>query len=278
MGDPNRRQAVRVACDLPIRLIGSDTEQIGRIVDLSRTGLRVRIPGTNLGVHRLSSLVQVTRNLTSALGDAFVGHLHHEMLGPLVQRQLTPCRIAKRDWEQTDVEIGCEFDTPLRDEEVGMLGVPLPGVGQEHADASLHGAGPVRRGTDEPRPTRPHIREPEVPSYIAYVYPAPGKTSKPLMTKTCSLTRGMAILSVDEGQGWDLPDLVVSDLVMALDAAYGTAVLLRVVDGEHDLWAGPAELQEVDVAPGTHRIKLGVAFGRELRTEELGRLGLPTPA
>ena len=278
MGESNRRQAVRVTCELPIRLIGDDVEHIGTIVDLSRTGLRVRIPGSDLGIHRLSSLVQVTRSLHASLGDVFVGDLHHEMLGPLVQRQLTPCRIAKRDWEQTDVEVGCQFDVPLRDEEVGMLGVPLPGVGQDEAPESLHGAGPRRRSEDEPRPTRPHLREPEAPSYVAYVYPAPGKTSKPLITSTRSLTRGMAILSVDEGQGWDLPDLAVADLVMALDAAYGTSILLRVVDGDQDLWAGPAELQEVDVAPGTHRIKLGVAFGRELRTEELGRLGLPTPA
>ena len=278
MGDQNRRQAVRIECDLPIRLIGGDVEHIGRIVDLSRTGLRVRIPGSDLGVHRLSSLVQVTRNLHDALGDCFRGDLHHEMLGPLVQRQLTPCRIAKRDWEQTDVEIGCQFDNALTAEEVGMLGVPLPAIGEETAPDALHGAGPVRRSADGEPVVRPHIRQPEEPTNMAYLYPAPGKTSKPLVTRTRSLTRGMAILEVDEGQGWDLPDLAVADLVMALDAAYGTSVLLRVVDGENDLWAGPAELQEVDVAPGTHRIKLGVAFGRELRTEELGRLGLPTPA
>ncbi|MDA1194925.1 MAG: hypothetical protein O2894_07040 [Planctomycetota bacterium] len=65
---------------------------------------------------------------------------------------------------------------------------------------------------------------------------------------------------------------------MRLDAAYGAGILLRVVDAEQDLWAGPAEILEVDVRRAPHRILIGVEFGRELRNEELGRLGLPTPA
>ena len=272
------RQAVRVDCDLPVRMNGGKGDYEGTIVDMSRTGLRVRMPGATLGVHRLSSLVQVTRSLHDALGDTFSGDLHHEMLGPLVQRTLTPCRIAKRDWEHTDVEIGCEFDRGLTDEEVGMLGLPLPRVGSEDDPADLHVAGPVRRVDGAPEPTGPHLRGPEPVERTAYLYPSPGKTSKPLVTRTNSLTRGMAILAVDDGQGWDLPDLAVADLVMALDAAYGTSILLRVMEGEDDLWVGPAELQEVDVTPGSRRIRLGVSFGRELRTEELGRLGLPTPA
>lgn len=278
MGQNNRRDAVRVDCDLPIRLTGAGNERVGRIVDLSRTGLRVRVPGPAFGVHRLSSLVQVTQGLHDALGDCFQGDLHHEMLGPLVQRELTPCRIAKRDWEHTDVEIGCELDRPLTDEEVGMLGVALPSVGAETPAEHLVVTGPTHRAGESQPPARPHLRPADPARHLAYLYPAPGKTSKPLITRTRSLTRGMAMLAVDEGQGWDLPDLAVSDLVMAFDAAYGNAILLRVVDGEDDLWVGPAELQEVDVTPGAGRINLGVSFGRELRTEELGRLGLPTPA
>lgn len=276
MGTQNRRQAVRVECDLPVRLHGGKGDYTGHLVDLSRTGVRVRLPGASIGVHRLSSLVQVTQALHDAVGDSFQGDLHHEMLGPLVQRELTPCRIAKRDWEHTDVEVGCEFDRALTDEEVGMLGVALPRLGADETADAPAVAAPTKR--DRAAPARPHLREPEPTSYMAYLYPAPGKTSKPLITRTRSLTRGMALLSVDEGQGWELPELAVSDLVMALDAAYGTSILLRVMDGEDDLWVGPAELQEVDVTPGSSQIKLGVSFGRELRTEELGRLGLPTPA
>jgi hypothetical protein len=277
MDHDNRRQSVRVDCDFPIRLQGEDVPYVGRIVDLSRTGMRVRIPGKSLNVHRLSSLVQVTRQLQDALGDTFNGELHYEMLGPLVNRTLIPCRIAKRDWEQTDVEVGCQFNAPLTDDEVGMLGVPLPAVGAERAPDGIVGAGPVHR-TSMPAPGRPHLRREEAQAYMAYVYPSPGKPSKPLVTKTHTLTRGMAILEVETGQGWDRPDMAVGEVVMALDAAYGSDILMRVMNASQDLWAGPAEVQEVDVHPETHRLKLGIAFGRELRTEELGRLGLPTPA
>ncbi len=277
MDKDNRRQSVRVDCDLPIRLQGEHLPYVGRIVDLSRTGMRVRIPGKSLSVHRLSSLVQVTRQLRSALGDTFAGELHYEMLGPLVNRTLTPCRIAKRDWEQTDVEVGCQFNSPLTDDEVGMLGVPLPAVGAVNAAEGIVGAAPVHR-TGARAPGRPHLRRDEAQAYMAYVYPSPGKPSKPLVTRTRTLTRGMAILEVEIGQGWDRPDMAIGEVVMALDAAYGSEILMRVVDDSQDLWAGPAEVQEVDVHPETRRLKLGVAFGRELRAEELGRLGLPTPA
>jgi hypothetical protein len=267
MAQDNRRQAARIDCDIPIRLEGPEGDVEARIVDLSRVGLRVRVPGALLGVHRLSSLVQVTRALQGRLGRSFPGVLHHEMLGPLVSRELSPCRIAKRDWEHTDVEVGCSFDQPLSEEETLMLGVPLPPL---HADP-----GP-EEGRDRPR--GPHLVRSDPAAYVAYLYPAPGKSAPPLVTTTRSLTRGMAILDVDRRQGWDRPDLGVSEVIVALDEAYGAAVLLRIVDGDDDLWAGPAEVQEVDVLPETADIRIGAAFGRELRTEELGRLGLPTPA
>ncbi|MDA1194926.1 MAG: PilZ domain-containing protein [Planctomycetota bacterium] len=198
MGNDNRRQAVRVECDLPVRLHGgAGDEYAGRIIDLSRTGLRLRIPGKLLGVHRLSSLVQVTRRLHETLGDQFRGELHYEMLGPLIQRTLKPCRIAKRDWEQTDVEIGCEFDIGLTAEEVGMLGMPLPAVGAEVAAPGLHGAGPVFRSGGSRHTLRPHPAA--EPSYVAYLYPEPGKMSQPLATRTQTLSRGMAMLEVDAG-------------------------------------------------------------------------------
>jgi len=88
----------------------------------------------------------------------------------------------------------------------------------------------------------------------------------------------MAILEVEPGQHWQREGMAVSEAVMALDAHYGTSVLIRIVKGDDDLYAGPAEVKEVDVVPGGVAIKLGLSFSRQLRTEELGRLGLPTPA
>ncbi len=274
MGQDNRRQAVRVACDLPVRLPCDGGDLVARLLDLSRTGLRLRMPGDALGIHRLSSLAQITHRVEETLGSPFVGELHYEMLGPLVRKALRPTRIAKLDWARTDVEIGCLLLEPLSDEEAGMLGVALPAIGATQAPAALAGVGPHRHAP------RLHIAPAEVADepFVAWIYPEPGKTSKPLRTETLSLTRGMAMLGVDRRQGWDLKEVPVAAVVDALDQAYGTDIMIRIVDGADDVWAGPGEIQEVDITPSSGRIRLGVGFGRELRSEELDRMGLPTPA
>jgi len=275
MSHDNRRRAVRVDCDLPVRLEAEGGSLAVHLLDLSRTGLRLRMSGDLLGVHRLSSLAQITRRVEETLGSAFMAELHYERLGPLVRKQLQPTRIAKLDWEQTDVEIGCLLGEALTDEEVGMLGVALPPIGAKGPLTELEGTGPHHRTL-----TLPHALADasERAPFVAWIYPEPGKTSKPLRTETLSLTRDMATLSVDPRQGWDLPDVPVATVVDALDQAYGTEILIRIVDGSDDVWAGPAELQEVELTPATGRIRLGVGFGRQLRSEELGRMGLPTPA
>ena len=277
MGSDNRRRAVRVACDLPVRLEGIDADLYARVVDLSRTGLRLRMPGEILGVHRLSSLAQVTRHLQQALGKEFTAELHYEMLGPLVRKTLEPTRIAKLDWEQADVEVGCSLGDPLSDEEIGMLGVPVPAIGASEAPDDMVVAGPVHR-TPHIAPVRNHRGVQDPDSFTAWLYPEPGKLGQPLCTETISLTRGMAILGVSPPSRASLVKLPVAEVIAKLDCDYGTGILLRIVDGDRDVWAGPAELQEVDVRSTSGDIRLGVSFGRELRSEELGRMGLPTPA
>ncbi len=277
MGHDNRRRAVRIACDLPVRLEGIEADLYARIVDLSRTGLRLRMPGELLGVHRLSSLAQVTRKLQETVGKEFTAELHYEMLGPLVRKILEPSRIAKLDWEQSDVEVGCQLRDPLTDEEVGMLGVPLPAIGERETAEGMVIQGPQRR-TPHIGPRGVNADPIEAQPFTAWLYPEPGKSGQPLRTETVSLTRGMAILGVCEASSKPLQELAVADVIHKLDEDYGTGILLRIVDGEDDVWAGPAELQEVDVHAPAGDIHLGVSFGRELRSEELGRMGLPTPA
>jgi len=270
----DQRKAVRLDCDLPIRLEGTDGLVAAQMVDISRTGLRMRIPGAALRVHRLSSLAQISRNLTEILGEGFFGELHPELLGPLLRKGLITTRIAKRDWEQTDVEIGCSFAKPLEDEEVGMLGVPLPPVGDRRAVA--RGQAPLPQ-VREPSPRSPTASV-ETKNHTAFIYPAPGKTTQPLVTRTKSLSRGTALLEIEKMGGWEFDNLDVGQLVAALDDAYGHCILLRIVEDGHDLWAGPAEIKDVDVSPGSDGIRLGVSFGRHLRAEELDRLGVPAPA
>lgn len=272
-----RRQAVRVPCELPIRIEGAQGPLEATLVDVSRTGLRLRIPGSILRVHRLSSLVQVTESLNRVLGEAFQADLNHVVLGSLIRRELKMTRIAKRDWERTDVEIGCLLDVPLDDAEVGTLGVALPPLDgdEDEPPSPAHELSRARPGRTGAARGSPPVSEPI--EHRAFIYPAPGKTGRPLATRTSSVSPGTVVVAIERMQGWSYDDMNVAAVVTALDKAYGSNVLLRIVDGGEDLWAGPAEVKEVDVTPEPG-IRIGLSFGRELRTEELDRLGLPTPA
>lgn len=276
----DQRKAPRLSCDLPIRIEGKDGLLHAQLVDISRLGLRMRVPGAALRVHRLSSLAQISRNLTEILGVSFFGELHPDLLGSLLRKGLITTRIAKRDWEQTDVEIGCKFASALNDQEVGMLGVPLSPIGDRRQVARDQAPAPAFREPDPQAHTvRKSASEPtEDPVYTAFIYPAPGKSTQPLITRTKSLSSGMALLQVEKMGGWEFDSLDVAQLVAALDDAYGHDILLRIVKEGRDIWAGPGEIKDVDVSPDPEGICLGVAFGRQLRAEELDRLGVPAPA
>ena len=273
-----KRQAVRLSCDLPVRLHGEEDPLDARMVDISRLGMRVRIAGADLRVHRLSSLAQISRRLTEALGEGFEAELHPEVLGPLLRKGLVTTRIVKRDWERTDVEIGCAFGTALTDEEASMLGVPLPPVGDRRRVARTRVEAPSTRTPAPGRRSAPSGTPVDTPAYQAFIYPSAGKEGRPLLTRTRTMSRGMAFLEVERMAGWSFDQMDVSQVVVALDDAYGSKVLLRIVSDGEDLWAGPAEIKDVDVNPDPSGIRLGLSFGRELRAEELDRLGLPTPA
>lgn len=258
----NRREAARVPCVVPIRVEPGDRPIFAaHLVDVSRTGLRLRIPGAVLGVHRLSSLAQVARSAAALLGESFIAELHYEQLGPLVRKRLKTIRIAKRDWEHADVELGCIMcDSHLTDLEASMLGVHLPPIGVDEPEPHAAVAGP---------------REEEM---AAYIYGSDEAEGAAIVAQADALTRGMAMLTVaDESE--HLRDLDVTELAEELDDTYGSKLTLRISIGDEDLWVGPAEIKEIDVADEeTGAVRLGVAFGRELRAEELRRLGLPSPA
>lgn len=263
MQQNNRRQAARVPCEVPVRIEAEDSPVItASLMDLSRTGLRLRIPGSALGVHRLSSLAQVARRLSEVLGDEFLGELHSERLGPLIRKQLRTVRIAKRDWEHADVEIGCVVcEGHLTDLEATLLGVHLPPIGSDAPAA----ADEVPAASQEAAPS-------------AFIYGRNRGAETPIVARTDELTRGMAMLTVDEDNE-QLQNMDVTTLAETLDGEFGSEVTLRISVGGEDLWVGPAEIKEIDVEDEEQgHVRLGVAFGRELRAEELKRLGLPSPA
>lgn len=291
MGQYEQRAAKRVTCEFPLRLGGAQGPLVASACDLSRTGIRITLPGRVLGVHRLSSLVQVARRVNTLLGDAFIGELHHERLGGLVRKTLKPVRIGHRDWENTDVELGCRISEGITDEEAGMLGVALPQIGAEEAPAHLVGAAPeVRKLPTYEDPvtgsveTEASIDEtPELPGvrgtdrHRVYVKGRDRQDAPPFVAMTESFAHGGAVLRIlDIGRmvaAEDADD--VSRFMIAFDALYGEHLSLRVMDGARHVWSGPAEVRTVELPPESPgQAILTVSYARSLRAAELREFGL----
>jgi hypothetical protein len=308
----DKRLAARIDCDIPVRLRTETDEVVALMLDASRTGLRLRVAGHLLGVHRLSSLVQVARGIEQVLGDRFQAELHYEMLGPLIRKNLRPVRIGRRDWETADVEIGCVLEAPLRDEEAGMLGLALPREGASEPPENLKGLGPTVRAMPK-SPARPRVKAPSEPVEVAaepsavpvheiplppvslvpgpdddvtmrrgrghgnrvWVYPAEGHTGRPMVGLTESISQKELVVMIPSAQELGLTGRSVAAVAMALGNAYGQSVSVKVADGARHLWTGPVKIRELELAPEpAGHLRLGLTFERTLRPAELTALGL----
>jgi hypothetical protein len=122
----NQRRATRVECQVPARLSSGERILDGLILDVSRSGVRLRVPGGPLGVYRLAPLALVARCVASVLGETFQATLHPDRLGMLVTKTLRPVRIGQRTGASADVDIGCLMEPALSDLEASALGLALP--------------------------------------------------------------------------------------------------------------------------------------------------------
>lgn len=310
MGQIDQRAAKRIECDFPVRIVAHMHTIDGVACDASRTGLRIRIPGRALGVHRLSNLVQIARRVSSVLGEAFVVELHPDRLGGLVRKTLYPMRIGQRDWESADIELGCRIGEGIADDEAGMLGLALPRVGAEEAPPELLGvSAPSVRDAEPTKPTAaPRIDAPTgvdastvageaapVAEFVlkeeefdltgqrrkvnwrAFVKGARGSGRPAFVTAAELVTPKGAVLRVPDvarlGLDGDVGD--VSRFVVALGDAYGDSIALRVMDGARHVWSGPAEIREAEFPPECPgQALLTVSFARELRLAEQREMGL----
>ena len=271
MSGVEQRGARRIACEIPLQLRGDGGRIVARAVDLSRTGLRMRIPGKHLGVHRLSSLVQVARRVSGVLGQMFTSEFDPDRLGGLIHKDIQVVRIAQRDWESADVDLGCLLAEPFTDEEAGMLGVALPQIGESRAPDTLSGTRPEVRGSDDAKtakPKRPRLR--------AYLYARGAPEQAPIPTYATHVDAQHALLTIPDiaGLGFAETPKDVSHFVMALDEGYGSELRARIVDGAREVWSGNVSLLDAELRgqQPTQAI-LGVDFETQLAPEDLARMG-----
>jgi hypothetical protein len=258
MGTQEKRESLRVPCSYPVRVYGQLQEFSGRLCDISRTGARLRV-----GADRLlaggADLASMTRALDMLLGSSFLADLHHEMLGPLVRKQLHLIRLGSfvDEGQGTGLEIGCLFDAPLTDEEATMLGIGLPPTGVTTPTAFQDVPAPRRRGeTAEPEKPRPQ-------PYEAYLHPTEGHTGPPLLGETAGMEHDLAVVSFPrDALGGAVTG--VSGFAAELGRRYGPAPRLEILDGLRMLWAGPVRLGDVSMAgPEAERVDVYLGPGAQ---------------
>jgi hypothetical protein len=173
----SKRRFTRLAAQVPVEI---ETEQgllPGTLLDLSRSGVRLKVPGSALGVYRLAPMSLVGRRVAEVLGAEFSARFHPERLGSLLSRRLRPVRLGQRSPASADVELGCVLTPPLTDEEAGMLGLALPVLtsdGSESLERIQTEAPSVRGAAGTPVPAPPP--EPPPRQGLQVAVPPPGGT------------------------------------------------------------------------------------------------------
>lgn len=289
--DTNLRSASRIACDIPVLLDPEEKKMPAKVVDVSRTGVRIRISDAELRLHRLSTIRHVAERLMDSIGASFDIHFHPKMLGDLISRDLQLVRIASRDWEQTAVEIGCLIEgEPLRDEEAGMMGLALPLIGTPVIPSTLEGALPPASRVGRFEASK---RE-RVTGVVPAIPTAPGsyrascRFRASITTTGTSSSRSAPLRGIAEGispksgrirltdlgdLGFREPPQTVAEVIVALDQHFGERLALKLSDGAEHLWSGPTRVAQVELPPdrpGQAIVDLG--FERPLRPAERKRL------
>ena len=233
MSCTENRNALRVPCELPIRLAAQDRHFSALIQNVSRTGLYFALPTSELGTDD-DSLLVLAHLVDELLGARFEGDLNFEALGPKVRKQLHLVRLGQNGVEPT-VEIGCEFGNPLTDEETELLGLGLPAVGVTTPDAyrAVEAADSEESGGFLPK------------GYDAYVHPTHGLPTEPLAGETFGMKDHEAVVQAPLSS--KLRGVEVPSMTIALTQAYGPAPVLEILDGLRMLWSGQADIRHVEL-------------------------------
>ena len=282
MTSPNRRKADRVDVGIPIQLRTASGDHPAEIVDLSRTGLRVRMPVDSAR----ENATQAAERMRHALSPSFSLDMDYERLGPLLNKDVEPIRVGIPKDAPDVVEICGEFFEYLEDEEVHylQLNAPLPEL-RDSVDVWVD-VEPEASEPEEPAPTTgvPVLRKEEPgPSamprqrYRALVAGMKRDAPPSFFCHTDMVTRmGVRVRLQREDAGIEVGEHVsVSKALQTLVSLYGPELELRLVDGSGDVWSGPSRFSGVEL-PSHHpeEVLVTLSFGRPLSLADLRRLDL----
>lgn len=242
-GSTDKRGALRVPCDFPVRVYGQLREVPGRLVNISRTGLRISLPLSRILTSSALDFGALAHAVGQMLGSSFMADLHYEMLGQLIRKKLHLVRVGDVDPETDLLEIACTFDDPLRDEETVMLGIGLPPIGETRVTAYKNVPAPRRRG--DPEDATPP--QPRPAAYEGILHPSEGYLTEPLVGATEGVIDGEALVLIPAARILALPDATGTDPLSLLRLWYGPGPRMEILDGLHMVWSGPVQLEELEM-------------------------------
>ncbi len=243
MGSDDKRDALRVPCEFPIRVYGQMREVVGRMVNLSRTGIRIRVPLSRLMITETLDYVSLAHAVEQMLGFSFMADLHHEMLGQLIRKRLSTIRVGTVDVDADELEIGCSFEEPLGEDEIVMLGIGLPPVGVVSPSEFRNLPQPKRVGAPEAeQPAQPRPLD-----YDGILHATAGEPVEPIVGRTEGVVGDEVLLAISVSRLPGPPDADPAARLEAVRSAYGSSPRLEILEGVHMVWAGPVRIRELEL-------------------------------
>lgn len=261
-----QRQAVRVECDVPLCLLIHGEWQDVTVVDVSRTGVRLRVPLETLGVDPDVGLADIAQHLDQVLPARAQARFHPERLGDLVSRTIKVVRLVLVEGDK--IELGCVLDQSLGEIEAAAIGVPVPMAPPKRT---------VSVRTPNSEWTAPQGEAHTRHRFRAIVMPTGKGRVEPLMAYTDRVDDEGVIFTVPDVARLGLPEEGedIRPRVVAFSEIYGPDVTLDVLAGTSTVFHGPASLVQVEAVPEEpNQLVVGFSFQRDLEESEQRALRL----
>ena len=280
---PEHRKVGRVRCSLPAAVVTPGDWPGARVLDISRTGVRLAM-GLEGGGEGAIGLTGIVEQLEDRLALKLVVDLHPDRLGSLIRRALQVVRIGPVVPEEGIVELGCVFVPPLSEDDAVALGVPLPREG-EPPDIARR-----RMGSKPPRSREPS-RYDQVPDTVGtasegelvsmervpraglgtpvtkqlrvHVASGGGLHQRPLRGRALELEPAGGVLCLDDDPTAPLvpADLSLAERVLRFTRTYGAELKLTFEGDKRFAWAGRIRVESVGIMPEIPgQLLLGFSF------------------
>lgn len=261
-----QRLAARVDCDVPVRMLINGGWRDVTVTDVSRTGVRLRVPLASLDIDPSVGLAEVAERLDEVLPPRSRAKFHPQRLGDLIERGVNIVRMVLAGDDV--IELGCALDEPLGEIEAAALEVPVPMAPAEPAPV------PESTPTGWTPPTgEAHTRH----RFRVIVLPTGNARADPLVAYADQVDGEGVRVTVRDVTLLGLPaqDEDIRPRVMAFSERYGPDVTLNVLEGASTLFHGPASLARVEAVPDEpDQLIVGFSFQRALEAGEQRALRL----